>query len=150
MNATEKVAARVRPAPKVSYRQGRVVRVVSPGYVEVDMGGKVHTVKVPGSLPGVRADVDVRVQVQENTMVVDSITSAIPVPTVIDGSTNTVASSGAYDWTDGSQLAQYARDIATVTRALAADINSLRATNNALVAIVNAQAAALRERGILA
>ena len=83
-------------------------------------------------------------------MVVDSITSAIPVPTVIDGSANTVASSGAYDWTDGTQVAQYARDIATVTRALAADLNSLRATNNALVAIVNAQAAALRERGILA
>ena len=42
-------------------------------------------------------------------------------------SINTTASSGAYSWTDGTQLGTYANDIAAVTRALAGDINENRA-----------------------
>lgn len=122
-----------RAAEAVSFVNGVAAEDPVDGWVRVDIGGAVRKAKVPGSVYGVRADRMVRLSRQQNTLIVDSILSAMPTPTVaappsasgISPGVNGTGSSGCYDASSGDAFS-YARDVAAVTRALAGDINELR------------------------
>ena len=75
--SVEALAEIVAPAPGPSFDTGLVASVVDASHVEVDLGERTVTVFVPGTLagaPGVGAFV--RVSVQENTYVLDSVLSS--------------------------------------------------------------------------
>lgn len=66
--------------PTVHYSNGRVVGVVDgTGRVTVDLGDQSVTAVVPGNLADVVGDgLDVRLQIQDSTIIIDSVLSPIP------------------------------------------------------------------------
>ena len=65
------------PVPSAVFDTGLVAQVLDGSHVLVDLGERTATVFVPGSLAGAAAvGAFVRVQVQENSYVLDSVLSA--------------------------------------------------------------------------
>ena len=120
----------------VRFVTGVTTSAAASGRISVMVAGAVVPAVIPGSFRAALAvGQDIRLSVQGSTYTVDSVLSALSTPTVaappsasgISPGVNGSGSSGCYDWDDGgSQLGNYAQDIAEVTRALAGDINELR------------------------
>lgn len=139
--AVDRLAQQLQSRQQVRFLVGTTVGAVSSQRVQVDVGDRVVTATVPGSIRVLPSGSNVRVVEQGNTRSVDSILDELEAPEVDappgTASANSTSSSGAYDWTDGTQMGTYARDIAAVTRNLAGDINELRGDVQDLVSAVN-------------
>ena len=135
------------------YVNGVTTAAPANGRISVDIGDQVIPATIPGSFrAALAADQNVRLAVQGTVYVVDSVLSPLPTPAVssvpsdadTSGASDSTVSSGAYDWTDGTQMGTYARDIAASTRGIAGNLNTLRSvvlsirdTLNDLVSTVN-------------
>lgn len=136
--------------PAVAVRQGVTVGAPVDGVVQVEAAGVRLPVEVPGSLRRTVQDgQQVTYSARGSKRVVEAILTPLSLPTIsalpgtasgssADADTEGTTSSGAYDWTDGSQLGTYAADIAEVTRYLAGDINTLRQVLNWHAGDINA------------
>ena len=136
MTGTERVAARLVSGQTSREVPGQAVSAGDGTHVQVQIGVQVWTATDLPKRPAAVGDMLTIRERQGSRQVVRNLTREANPPTApsdasvsgssASGSTGAtgITSSGCYAWTDGTQLGNYARDIAASTRGLAADLNS--------------------------
>lgn len=153
MTAAARVVGRVADLSRTVGRRARLLRGKAvgdsaDGWVEALIDGQTWPVADPTRRVKTGDALTVALQGNTRTLATNDTDVGTPAPsptkiatTATNNTTvNSTVSSGAYAWTDGTQMGTYAADIAAVTRSLAGDINQLRADVAALKNALNGNA----------
>ena len=136
MTGTERVAARLVSGQTSREVPGQAVSAGDGTHVQVQIGVQVWTATDLPKRPAAVGDMLTIRERQGSRQVVRNLTReanppAAPSNASVSGSSASgstgatgITSSGCYAWTDGTQLGNYARDVAASTRGLASDLNS--------------------------
>ena len=134
--ASQRYTARVTAKPDPEIQDGWAADASDGTHVQVQLGAQVVVCTDLPKRPAAKGD-KLSVRWKGNSGAVlrnytrEANPPAAPSNASVSGSSASgstgatgITSSGCYAWTDGTQLGNYARDIAASTRGLAADLNS--------------------------
>lgn len=131
-------------------RRGTAAAASSGGTVLAMIGGRTWSCTDLPNRPAAEGDTLIIRETVNGREVLRNITREKNPPLApANTAINTTVSYGQYAWTDGSQMGTFVNELATISRAQAADINQLRADVRALQTELAALKTALKTAGIV-